>query len=90
MSLWEASIWLGALPLATYAACYWPFLFYAEVSGNPTGLIALHAQMLDLQTQRNGYTECIPPLLVLMTTSLVCGLASILYVIRREKELGRI
>lgn len=30
------------------------------------------------------------PLLVLMTTSLVCGLASILYVIRREKELGRI
>jgi dolichyl-phosphate-mannose--protein O-mannosyl transferase len=51
MSLWEAAIWLGALPLATYAACYWPFLFYAEVSGNPSGLIALHAQMLDLQTQ---------------------------------------
>jgi dolichyl-phosphate-mannose--protein O-mannosyl transferase len=51
MSLWEAAIWLGALPLAAYAACYWPFLFYGHVSGNPSGLIALHAQMLDLQTQ---------------------------------------
>lgn len=51
MSLWEAAIWLGALPLATYAACYWPFLFYDHVSSNPSGLIALHVQMLDLQTQ---------------------------------------
>lgn len=51
MSLAEAALWLGAMPLAIYAASYWPFLFYAEVSGNPSGLIALHRQMLDLQTQ---------------------------------------
>ncbi|GAA0275944.1 phospholipid carrier-dependent glycosyltransferase [Alteraurantiacibacter aestuarii] len=51
MTLWEAAIWLGLVPLAIYALSYWPFLFYAEVSGNPSGLIALHAQMLDLQTQ---------------------------------------
>lgn len=51
ISLWEAALWLGLLPLATYAASYWPFLLFAEVSGNPSGLIALHLQMLDLQTQ---------------------------------------
>ena len=51
MTLAEAALWLGALPLATYAACYAPFPFYAEVPGNPTGLIDLHRHMLDLQTQ---------------------------------------
>ena len=28
ISLWEAGIWLGVLPLAVYAATYWPFLFW--------------------------------------------------------------
>ncbi len=51
ISLFEAFLWLGVLPLAVYASSFWPFLFYDHVSGNPSGLIALHRQMLDLQTQ---------------------------------------
>lgn len=51
MPLWEAGLWLGLLPLLVYALSYWPFLFFAQVNGNPSGLIALHRQMLDLQTQ---------------------------------------
>jgi len=51
MTLAEAALWLGLVPLATYALTFWPFLFFADVPGNPTGLISLHAQMLDLQTQ---------------------------------------
>lgn len=51
MSLWEAGIWLGLLPLAVYALSYWPFLLFAYVPGEPSGLIDLHRQMLDLQTQ---------------------------------------
>ena len=51
ISLWEAAIWLGALPLAIYASTFWPFLFW-EVSGwQGGGLIALHEHMLALQTQ---------------------------------------
>lgn len=51
MPLWEAAIWLGLLPLVVYALSYWPFAFFAQVNGDPSGLIALHWQMLDLQTQ---------------------------------------
>lgn len=51
MTLAEAALWLGVVPLLAYAATYWPFLFYATVPGSPTGLIDLHRQMLDLQTQ---------------------------------------
>ena len=51
MPLWEAAIWLGLVPLATYALTYWPFLFYQEVPGASTGLISLHTYMLDLQQQ---------------------------------------
>lgn len=51
ISLWEAAIWLGAVPLAMYAASYWPFLFWDVHSGNPTGLIDLHQRMLAMQTQ---------------------------------------
>ena len=51
MTLWEAGIWLGLVPLLTYALAYWPFLLFADVPGNPTGLVDLHRQMLDLQTQ---------------------------------------
>lgn len=51
MSLLEAALWLGVVPLAAYSLTYWPFLYYANVPGSPTGLIDLHRQMLDLQTQ---------------------------------------
>ncbi len=51
MTLWEAAIWLGLVPLLTYALAYAPFLLFADVPGNPAGLIDLHRQMLDLQTQ---------------------------------------
>lgn len=51
MTLWEAGLWLGVLPLVTYAAAYWPFLFYTQVPPNVTGLFSLHAYMLDLQQQ---------------------------------------
>ena len=51
MALWEAALWLGLLPLIVYGVSYWPFLFFAQVNGEPSGLLALHEQMLDLQTQ---------------------------------------
>ena len=51
MTLVEAGLWLGVVPLAVYALSYWPFAFYDHVPGNPQGLIALHRQMFDLQTQ---------------------------------------
>ena len=51
MTLWEAGIWLGLLPVAIYALSYWPFLLFDNVPGNPTGLISLHRYMIDLQTQ---------------------------------------
>jgi len=47
----EAAVWLGVVPLATYAITFWPFLFYADVPGNPGGIVELHRQMLDLQIQ---------------------------------------
>ncbi len=51
MTLWEAGIWLGLVPLLVYAASFWPFLFWQVQSGNPTGLIDLHQRMLAMQTQ---------------------------------------
>ncbi len=51
MPLWEAGIWLGAVPLAVYALTFWPFLAWTVPGGNPTGLVDLHQTMLALQTQ---------------------------------------
>ena len=51
MSLWEAAVWLGAVPLAVYALTFWPFLYWGVHSGAPTGLVDLHGTMLELQTQ---------------------------------------
>ncbi len=51
MTLLEGALWLGVVPLATYALTFWPFLFYDHVPGNPAGMVALHRQMLDLQMQ---------------------------------------
>ena len=51
MTLWEAGLWLGLVPLLVYAVTFWPFLFWDVRSGNPTGLVDLHQRMLALQTQ---------------------------------------
>lgn len=51
MTLAEAALWLGVVPLLAYALTYWPYAYFQTVPGNPTGLIDLHRQMLDLQTQ---------------------------------------
>lgn len=48
MSLIEAALWLGLLPLVTYTLSYWPNLFYADGAMEPGGIIALHERMLDL------------------------------------------
>lgn len=49
MSLIEAALWLGLLPLAAYLVTYWPNLFYAQGAMEPSGIIPLHERMLDLQ-----------------------------------------
>ena len=50
MTLVEAFVWLGVVPLAVYAATFWPgYLF--EVDGITNGILAHHRFMLDLQTQ---------------------------------------
>jgi dolichyl-phosphate-mannose--protein O-mannosyl transferase len=51
MTLAEAAMWLGLVPLLAYAACYWPNFVYADRSIPPTGLIGWHRHMLDLQEQ---------------------------------------
>ncbi|MBX7527195.1 phospholipid carrier-dependent glycosyltransferase [Qipengyuania vesicularis] len=50
MTLVEAFVWLGLLPLAVYAATFLPGHFFAE-NAISEGLIAHHREMLDLQTQ---------------------------------------
>lgn len=49
ISLPEAGVWLGLLPLLVYALTYWPNLFYTDGAMEPSGIIALHERMLDLQ-----------------------------------------
>lgn len=53
ISLLEAGIWLGALPLAVYALTYLPAFFFAEgaigTASGSTNLIALHADAIRLQ-----------------------------------------
>jgi len=51
MTLVEAALWLGLLPLAAYCAAYWPFLFYQKNAIAPGGLFELHVKMLELQEQ---------------------------------------
>jgi dolichyl-phosphate-mannose--protein O-mannosyl transferase len=51
MTLIEAGLWLGLLPLLAYCAAYWPFLLYDKGSITPGGLLALHAKMLELQEE---------------------------------------
>ena len=53
ISLLEAGVWLGALPLAVYAATYLPAWHFAEgaigTSSGSASLVALHADAIRLQ-----------------------------------------
>lgn len=53
VSLVEAAVWLGALPLAVYALTYAPAWFFAEgaigSSGGSANFLALHADAIRLQ-----------------------------------------
>ena len=51
MTLPEAALWLGAVPLIAYAAAFWPVFLYRTGATPPGGLIDLHRQMLALQEQ---------------------------------------
>ncbi|RJY08079.1 phospholipid carrier-dependent glycosyltransferase [Aurantiacibacter aquimixticola] len=51
ISLLEAGLWLGLLPLAVYALTFWPFLYWDLEGSDARGLFALHGYMLSLQTQ---------------------------------------
>lgn len=56
ITLAEAFVWLGLLPLAVYTLSFWPFALFAQREAMfdalpfPQGLVALHQQMIDLQT----------------------------------------
>ncbi len=50
MTLIEAAVWLGVVPLLTYAATFLPGWFYAH-DAIPGGLIEHHRFMLELQEQ---------------------------------------
>lgn len=50
MTLLEAFVWLGLLPLAIYAATFLPGYFYAA-NAMSEGIVAHHRDMFDLQTQ---------------------------------------
>ena len=49
ISLIEAALWLGLIPLAVYWTTYAPAFFYAERAVSPWGIIEQHRYMLQLQ-----------------------------------------
>jgi Dolichyl-phosphate-mannose--protein O-mannosyl transferase len=49
VSLIEAALWLGLLPLAVYWATYLPAMFYADRPVTPLGFVAQHEYMIKLQ-----------------------------------------
>ena len=51
MTLAEAAVWLGLMPLAIYALAFAPYAFLADGAVGPRGLIELHQRMLALQAQ---------------------------------------
>jgi len=51
MGLIEAALWLGIVPLVTYALTFLPAYFYAQNAIGDGGLIGYHKEMLGLQTQ---------------------------------------
>jgi dolichyl-phosphate-mannose-protein mannosyltransferase len=50
MTLVEAGIWLGALPLAVYWLTFAPAYFFASGALEPGGFIALHREIMALQS----------------------------------------
>lgn len=51
ISLLEAGVWLGIVPLLTYLATFWPYLAYESGARDLAGLVTLQWDMLDLQGQ---------------------------------------
>jgi dolichyl-phosphate-mannose--protein O-mannosyl transferase len=49
ITIWEAALWLGLVPLVAYALTFVPAMFYAHDSLSPTGLLAYHREMIALQ-----------------------------------------
>jgi dolichyl-phosphate-mannose-protein mannosyltransferase len=49
ISLWEAALWLGAVPLAVYWATYLPAFFYPRNPVDPFDPVGLHRYMVELQ-----------------------------------------
>ncbi|MDZ4308766.1 phospholipid carrier-dependent glycosyltransferase [Allopontixanthobacter sp.] len=50
MTLLEAGLWLGALPLAVYWLTFLPAYFFAEGALQPGGFVALHREIIALQS----------------------------------------
>lgn len=51
MTLVEAALWLGIVPLIVYAASFWPYFLYAGQPTTPWGLVEWNRHMLELQEQ---------------------------------------
>lgn len=49
ISLWEAALWLGAVPLAVYWATYLPTFFYPRNPVDPLDPVGWHRYMVELQ-----------------------------------------
>ncbi len=49
IALWEAALWLGALPLAVYWATYLPAFLYPKDPVNPLDPVGWHRHMMTLQ-----------------------------------------
>ena len=49
VSLAEAALWLGLLPLLTYWACFLPFAAISGQPVDPASFLALHREMIALQ-----------------------------------------
>ncbi|MFC4255254.1 phospholipid carrier-dependent glycosyltransferase [Altererythrobacter xixiisoli] len=53
ISVAEAALWLGLVPLLVYAASYWPFYTAStQALEGPWALVTLHQEMLGLQQQK--------------------------------------
>ena len=51
VSLLQAFVWLGLLPLGAYALSFWPALFLSDNPIRSGGLVAMHREMLALHAQ---------------------------------------
>lgn len=49
ITLWEAALWLGLVPLVVYTITFVPAMFYAQDPLSPTGLFSYHREMIHLQ-----------------------------------------